>query len=53
MRTFVRSRRTLLGILIGLATLALSAGVAYAVFPDDNVTHYAGCLNTAGSAGKQ
>ena len=39
--------------LVGLAAvsgLALSAANALAVFPNDQVTNYAGCLNTAGAA---
>jgi hypothetical protein len=36
--------------LAAAAALVLSAATALAVFPDDHVASYAGCLNTAGSA---
>lgn len=39
---------------VGLASataLAISAGISSAVFPNDSVTHYAGCLNTNASPG--
>jgi hypothetical protein len=38
-----------LGVASAAVTLALATG-ALAVFPDDNVTHFTGCLNTAGGA---
>ncbi|HJQ51290.1 MAG TPA: hypothetical protein VJ838_12325 [Gaiellaceae bacterium] len=34
-----------------MAALAISGGVAYAVFPNDSVTHFTGCLNTSASPG--
>jgi hypothetical protein len=46
------SKRAAIGILavVVIGAAALVSGVAQAVFPDDNVTHYAGCLNSSGSA---
>jgi hypothetical protein len=43
-------RRIVVVAIAVMAAFAISGGVAYAVFPDDNVTHYTGCLNTGGSA---
>jgi hypothetical protein len=40
-------------VFVGLAAaaaMAVSAGVAFAVFPEEDVTSYAGCLNTGGGA---
>jgi hypothetical protein len=47
---FLRTRVALVG-LTAVAALAISASVAYAVFPTDNVTHFTGCLNTSASPG--
>ena len=38
------------GVAAAAAALALTAAAALGVFPDSNVTHYTGCLNTNGSA---
>jgi hypothetical protein len=48
---FERKKR--IAMLVGGAAiaLALSAGTAFAVFPNDSVTHYTGCLNTNASPG--
>ena len=51
MRTVTRKKRLALVGLAAAAALAASASVAFAVFPNDNVTHYAGCLNTSASPG--
>jgi hypothetical protein len=47
--TLIRRRSGLIG-LASAAALALSTANALAVFPNDQVTSYAGCLNTAGAA---
>jgi hypothetical protein len=50
MRTFTARKRLPLVGLVAAAVLAVSAGVAFAVFPNDSVDSYAGCLNTSGAA---
>jgi hypothetical protein len=47
---FFKRRIALVGLAAGVA-LATAAGVAFAVFPTDTVTHYTGCLNTSASPG--
>jgi hypothetical protein len=47
---FFKRRIALVGLVAGIA-FATSAGVAFAVFPNDSVTHYTGCLNTSASPG--
>jgi hypothetical protein len=37
--------------LVAVAALGLSVSIALAAFPDDSVTHYAGCLSTGASPG--
>jgi hypothetical protein len=49
MRISKRAMLVVLGAVVTL-TAALMTGIAWAVFPDDNVTHFTGCLNTAGGA---
>lgn len=44
-------RKILAVALVALSALAVSGGVAFAVFPADNVTHFTGCLNTSASPG--
>lgn len=51
MRTFTGKQRIAMGAFAVVVTLALSAGAALAVFPNDSVTHYTGCLNTNASPG--
>jgi hypothetical protein len=44
-----KARAWVVGV-VAAAALVLSAANALAVFPDDHVASYAGCLSTAGSA---
>ena len=51
MRMFSRKKRLALVSLAAAAALAASAGVAFAVFPNDSVDSYSACLNMGGTNG--
>jgi hypothetical protein len=51
MRIARGKQRLALVAVVATAALAVSGGVAFAVFPNDSVTHYTGCLNTNASPG--
>src|SRR5436190_14759770 len=51
MMMFSKRKRLSLVALAAAAALACSAGIAYAVFPNDSVDSYSGCLNMGGTNG--